>query len=81
MKTTSFQLEDLTCPICIHKVEGVLNKEDGVAAAKVLFNSSKVNVEFDEAKTSAGKLADDVLISCAGAYYSHENDFYTISLY
>lgn len=57
MKTARFQLETLTCPTCITKIEGVLNKEPGVDKAKVLFNSSKVKVEYDEDKVSADKLA------------------------
>ncbi|WP_163971486.1 heavy-metal-associated domain-containing protein [Oceanobacillus halotolerans] len=47
MKTAKFQLEPLTCPSCIKKIEGKLNKMDGVKEAKVLFNSSKVKVTFD----------------------------------
>ena len=57
MKTIRFQLEVLTCPSCINKIEGVLKKEDGVEKAKVLFNSSKVKVEYNEEKTSSDKLA------------------------
>lgn len=57
MKTVKFQLEELTCPSCINKIEGVLKKEEGVEQAKVLFHSSKVKVAYHEGKTSAGKLA------------------------
>lgn len=58
MKTVRFQLETLTCPSCITKIEGVLNKEPGVEKAKVLFNSSKVKVQYDEEKVSSGRLAE-----------------------
>lgn len=58
MKTVKFQLEELTCPSCIKKIEGVLNKEEGVESAKVIFNLSKVKVTYDESKTDALKLAD-----------------------
>jgi len=57
MKTVRFQLETLTCPTCINKIEGVLNKENGVENAKVMFNSSKVKVTFDQEKTSPEALA------------------------
>ena len=57
MKSISYQLENLTCPSCITKIEGILNKTDGVDRAKVLFNSSKVKVAYDEDKTSAEHLA------------------------
>lgn len=48
MKTLKIQLEELTCPSCVKKIEGVLSKQKGVSEAKVLFNSSKVKVTFDE---------------------------------
>lgn len=57
MKSIKFQLEVLTCPSCINKIEGVLGKETGVHLAKVLFNSSKVKVDYDREKTSPDKLA------------------------
>lgn len=57
MKTARFQLEVLTCPSCINKIEGVLKKEEGVENAKVLFNSSKVKVEYNEDQTNSDKLA------------------------
>ena len=58
IKTVRFQLETLTCPSCITRIEGVLNKEPGVEKAKVLFNSSKVKVEYNEEKVSAERLAE-----------------------
>ncbi len=57
MKTIKFQLETLTCPSCINKIESVLSKSNGVEDAKVMFNSSKVKVDFDSAKTDAESLA------------------------
>jgi len=35
----------------------VLNKEAGVESAKVMFNSSKVKIEYDQDKTSPEKLS------------------------
>lgn len=58
MKTTRFQLETLTCPTCITKIEGVLSKEPGVKEAKVLFNSSKVKVAYNEDEVTSEKLGD-----------------------
>lgn len=57
MKTIKFQLEELTCPSCINKIESVLNRERGVQEAKVLFNSSKVKVDYKEGETEPEKLA------------------------
>ncbi|WP_438348079.1 heavy-metal-associated domain-containing protein [Paenibacillus sp. FA6] len=48
MKTMTFQLEQLTCPSCIKKIETALGNQDGVSEVKVLFTSSKVKVSYDE---------------------------------
>lgn len=58
MKTIRFQLETLTCPSCINKIESVMNRENGVEEAKVMFSSSKVKVYFDENIISAEALAE-----------------------
>ncbi len=47
MKKT-LQLETLTCPSCMAKIQGALKKTEGVKSHDVLFNSSRVKVEFDE---------------------------------
>lgn len=52
MKTKSIQLEELTCPSCINKIEAAVSKIDGVSEVKVLFNSSKVKATFDEEVTN-----------------------------
>ncbi|WP_186579924.1 heavy-metal-associated domain-containing protein [Aquibacillus kalidii] len=48
MTKAVLQLEPLTCPSCIKKIESTLDKTEGIKSARVLFNSSKVKVEFDE---------------------------------
>ncbi|QKY70757.1 heavy-metal-associated domain-containing protein [Lentibacillus sp. CBA3610] len=60
MKTVKFQLEPLTCPSCIKKIEGKLGKMDGVENAKVLFNSSKVKSTYDEEKVTSDELKDTI---------------------
>ncbi|MET3574505.1 heavy-metal-associated domain-containing protein [Bhargavaea ullalensis] len=60
MKKAVFQMEALTCPSCIKKIEGALNKTAGVENAKVLFNSGKVKTTFDESAVSAEALAQIV---------------------
>ncbi|WP_284139097.1 MULTISPECIES: heavy-metal-associated domain-containing protein [unclassified Virgibacillus] len=57
MKTVAFQLETLTCPTCIRKIEKTVEKIDGVTKVNVLFQSSKVKIVFDESKTNAEYLA------------------------
>jgi copper chaperone CopZ len=54
MKKATIQLETLTCPSCVQKVEGAIKSLDGVdkESVKVLFNASKAKFEFDDAKLS-----------------------------
>ncbi|NLY62430.1 MAG: heavy-metal-associated domain-containing protein [Erysipelothrix sp.] len=70
MKSATLQLETLTCPSCVAKIEGALKQLEGVDSdsAKILFNSSKVKLDFDEAsvsiediKSSIDKLGFEVL--------------------
>jgi copper chaperone len=58
MSKAVYQLETLTCPSCIKKIEGVLGREEGVEEAKVLFNSSKVRAQYNEEVVSAKQLQD-----------------------
>lgn len=60
MKKAVFQLEALTCPSCVKKIESTLSKTEGVGEAKVLFSSSKVRVEFDEDKVNPEKLKNSI---------------------
>lgn len=63
MTTTTFQLEQLTCPSCIKKIETALNNKDGVLEARVLFTSSKVKVRHNETivnSAGAGKVITDL---------------------
>ena len=58
MKTVRFQLETLTCPTCVAKIEGALNKQKGVENATVLFNSSRVKITFNNEEVSENELQD-----------------------
>lgn len=53
MKRGTLQLETLTCPSCLEKIDTAVKNLDGVGEdhVKVLFNASKVKVEFDDSKT------------------------------
>ncbi|MGI5850507.1 MAG: heavy-metal-associated domain-containing protein [Clostridiales bacterium] len=48
MTTKTYQLETLVCPSCMAKIEGALKRINGIEKSKVLFNSSKAKVTFDE---------------------------------
>ncbi|HEM3678656.1 TPA: heavy-metal-associated domain-containing protein [Streptococcus suis] len=54
MQKATIQLETLTCPSCMQKIENGVKTLDGVdkKSIKVLFNSSKVRVEYDDEKLS-----------------------------
>lgn len=54
MQKATIQLETLTCPSCMQKIENGVKSLGGVSkeSLKVLFNSSKVRVEFDDEKVS-----------------------------
>lgn len=60
MKKAVFQLEPLTCPSCVKKIESTLDKTNGISSAKVLFNSSKVRAEFDENQIDAAKIEETI---------------------
>lgn len=60
MSKVQFQLEPLTCPSCIKKIEGTLGKMDGVQDAKVLFSSSKVKISFNDDQVKSEELQETI---------------------
>ncbi|MFA6935684.1 MAG: heavy-metal-associated domain-containing protein [Sphaerochaetaceae bacterium] len=50
MKKATIQLGALTCPSCMQKIEAAVKSVKGVSkeSVKVLFNASKVKLDFDE---------------------------------
>lgn len=48
MINKTYQLETVSCPSCIAKIEGMLKRTPGIGEAEVLFNTSRVKVAFDE---------------------------------
>ncbi|OAB42292.1 heavy-metal-associated domain-containing protein [Paenibacillus glacialis] len=63
MMITTIQLEQLTCPSCIKKIEIALGNKDGISEVRVLFNNSKVKASYDENiidSTDIGKLISDL---------------------
>lgn len=61
MTKAVFQLETLTCPTCVKKIESALNKLQGVSSVKVLFNSSKVKAEFDDAQVNVDEIREAII--------------------
>lgn len=62
MKKAKIQLEDLTCPSCIIKIEGAVSAIDGVDkdSLKVGFNSSSVKFDFDDKKTDVNQVEKEI---------------------
>lgn len=54
MKKADIKLETLTCPSCLQKIEKAMKGLDGVEdeSIKVMFNASKVKLNFDEGVVS-----------------------------
>jgi copper chaperone len=48
-----YQLETLSCPSCMAKIDGMLKRIEGILESEVLFNSSRVKVSFDETKITS----------------------------
>jgi len=62
MKSATIQLETLTCPSCMQKVEGALKSLDGVEAdsISVSFNSSKAKLNFDDTQVSIKEIEEAI---------------------
>lgn len=60
MKSVTYQLETLTCPTCLLKIEGVLKKTKGVTDFQVLFNSSKVKAKLDESVVTSEQVKQNI---------------------
>ena len=62
MKKATIQLGTLTCPSCLQKIDNAVKSLEGVdkESVKVLFNSSKVKLNFDEQKISIDKIEDAI---------------------
>ncbi|NLZ39462.1 MAG: heavy-metal-associated domain-containing protein [Firmicutes bacterium] len=54
MKSATIQLETLTCPSCMQKIENALKALEGIDkdSVNVSFNSSKVKLNFNEEQLS-----------------------------
>ena len=62
MKAATIQLETLTCPSCMQKIEAAVKGLEGVErdSVKVSFNTSKVKLNFDEDKISIEEIASAI---------------------
>lgn len=58
MQKATIQLETLTCPSCALKIDSAVKSLNGVEkeSVSVMFNSSKVKLNFDDEKLSVGDI-------------------------
>ena len=58
MQKATIQLETLACPSCMQKIENAVKGLNGInkESLKVLFNSSKVKVDFDSEALAIGDI-------------------------
>lgn len=63
MKTATIQLETLTCPSCLQKIEGALKGLEGIAedTVNVAFNSSRVRLNFDDEQISIDQIEQAII--------------------
>lgn len=57
MTKAIMQLDELSCPSCLQKIEHALAQQTGVSNVKVLFNAAKVKTDFDAQTVTADQLA------------------------
>ncbi|CCV66557.1 Copper chaperone [Paracholeplasma brassicae] len=58
MKQMTLQLETLTCPSCLLKIEKGLKRLEGIDkdSVEVMFNSSRVKLSFDDSKLDSNEI-------------------------
>jgi copper chaperone len=58
MQNATIQLETLSCPSCMQKIENAVKGLNGInkESLKVLFHSSKVKVDFDSETLAIGDI-------------------------
>ncbi len=62
MKKATIQLEALACPSCMQKIDNAVKSTEGVdkESVNVLFNSSKVKLNFDDETVAIDKIENAI---------------------
>lgn len=62
MKKATIQLEQLACPSCMQKINNAVKSVNGVVtdSVNVMFNASKVKVDFDDSQTSIDEIEKSI---------------------
>lgn len=59
-KRAILQLDTLTCPSCMTKIQSAVSKHPGTERVQVRFNASKIKIDFNERQTTADQLVEVV---------------------
>ncbi|WP_283679649.1 cation transporter [Lentilactobacillus sp. Marseille-Q4993] len=57
MSKAIMQLDELSCPSCLQKIQGALEQQPGVENVKVMFNAAKVKTEFNNDQVQSDQLS------------------------
>ena len=62
MQKANIQLETLSCPSCLAKIEGAVGGLKGIdkGSLKVMFNASRVKVDFDDKVLSIEEIENSI---------------------
>ncbi|MDZ4158745.1 MAG: cation transporter [Anaerolineaceae bacterium] len=60
MKKVMFKINDMHCPACVLRLEGIEDDLEGVLSAKASFHKQSLEVEYDEAKTTPAVIQQTV---------------------
>lgn len=60
MRTITLTTEPFTCPSCVGTIEKAISRKPGVGGVRVLFNSNRVQISFDDSKANAEELSKAV---------------------
>lgn len=62
MKQATLQLETLTCPSCIQKINNAVKSLNGVdiASVNVMFNASRVKLNYDNNKLALDDISNSI---------------------
>ncbi len=62
MKKATIQLEELSCPSCLQKIDKAVKALNGVdkESVNVMFNSSKVKLNFNETEVSIDSIENAI---------------------
>lgn len=61
MSQITLQLEKLTCPSCMQKIRDAITALNGIEKMKILFDSSKARVIFNETVITEAEILDKII--------------------